>query len=310
MNTLKASLVVFAVIFASISLTPSLSGDSAVSPLETAEQCAMCHEEKAAGLKGTPHVLPAPDRPEEAGVEVFCQDCHRLPEKHLEEPSVETAVRAADLTGTEALALCSTCHSSRHIMNLAEGSPHLTEQVSCVSCHTIHTPTRPFLLKDTSTELCLNCHHSLSESFSLPSHHPVKERNLQCVDCHNVLDAFDAPFSLESSKALCVNCHTEYEGPFPYEHQAVNDYVLEGHGCLSCHEAHGSVNGKLLREPGRGVCLKCHLAPKHFTAHGGIWGKVSCLECHTDVHGSYSNEKFFREGFVAEPCFQAGCHSD
>ncbi len=310
MNALKASLVPLVILSTFLLLTGSSPGDSTVSPLETSEQCAMCHEEKAAGLEGTPHVLPQEEKLGEAGVEVFCQDCHRLPEAHLEEPSAETAVRAADLTGAEALALCSSCHSSRHVLTFAEGSPHLTNEVGCVSCHRIHAPKRHFLLKETPTKLCVDCHYSVSEFFNLPSHHPVKEQSLQCMDCHPVLDGFDVPFSLQSSRAMCVNCHTEYEGPFPYEHEAINDYGLEGHGCLSCHEAHGSANRKLLKQPDNGLCQQCHLVPKHFTAHGGIWTKVSCLECHSDIHGSYSNEKFLGEGFVAESCFQAGCHSE
>jgi DmsE family decaheme c-type cytochrome len=269
----------------------------------------MCHEDKAANLQGTPHALPSKDRIAGPGTKVFCQDCHVNPEKHIEDPSVETASRPADMSANQLLTVCSACHSSEHLRKLAEGNPHLANGMTCVSCHRLHRPNEPGLLKKRSVELCLDCHRSVSESFDLPSHHPVKEGGLKCVDCHRVLSAFDMPFSLEASRPICLNCHTEYAGPFPYEHQALNDYILEGHGCLSCHEAHGSANGRLLKEPNARLCLQCHAIPKHFTAHGGIWADKRCQECHSDVHGSYSSQNLFNDNMLGRPCFQTGCHS-
>jgi DmsE family decaheme c-type cytochrome len=287
-------------------------GDDIDSELEVAEQCAACHEQRASGLEGSPHALPAPEdlaAGPPLGSRQFCQDCHVDPARHLEEPGPETASRVTDMSPATVLAVCGTCHSSQHVLEFEEGNLHFESGLTCTSCHKMHFSRQSRLLKKSSVKLCLECHSSISELFHLPSHHPVKEGNLRCVDCHHVLDTFDRPFSLETSRAVCVSCHTEYEGPFPYEHEALNDYALEEHGCLSCHEAHGSVNRKLLKQPGEGLCMQCHIVPGHFTAHGGIWADRRCQECHADIHGSYSSEKLFGEDMRISPCFQTGCHS-
>lgn len=313
MSILKTTLL-FALCLIFLALSAySQQGDIPASPSDISEQCAMCHEDKAANLQGTPHALSSTNKTGKTGkvgIRVFCQDCHLRPGKHLEDPSVETASRAADMPAAEMLAACSVCHSSQHLRELGNGNPHLANGIKCVSCHKIHRPNEPGLLKKPSVELCLDCHRSVSETFNLPSHHPVKEGILKCTDCHIVLSAFDSPFSVEGARPICVKCHNEYDGPFPYEHGALNDYTLEEHGCWTCHEAHGSSNGKLLKEPDRRLCLQCHVVPKHFTAHGGVWADRRCEECHSDVHGSYSSPKLFNEDMLSRPCFRAGCHSE
>jgi DmsE family decaheme c-type cytochrome len=309
MSFLRLTLLLALCIVFLLPLASSLQGEAPSSPSEISEQCVMCHEDKAANLQGTPHVLPGKDRTSGSRVKVFCQDCHINPDKHLQDPSVETASKAGDMPAEQMLAVCSVCHSSRHVTELAEGNPHLTGGMTCASCHKVHRPNEPKLLKKPSVELCLECHRSVSESFTLPSHHPVKEGTFKCVDCHRVLSAFDSPFSVEGTRPICLDCHTEYDGPFPYEHGAMNDYVMEEHGCSTCHEAHGSANGRLLKEPDGRLCLRCHAVPRHFTAHGGIWAERNCEECHSDVHGSYSSQKLFNENMFGRPCFRAGCHS-
>ncbi|MFQ6003370.1 MAG: cytochrome c3 family protein, partial [Candidatus Zixiibacteriota bacterium] len=116
-------------------------------------------------------------------------------------------------------------------------------------------------------------------------------------------------FSLVSPNEDCYGCHSEFEGPFPFEHEAINDYNIEKEGCIFCHEAHGSPNPRLLKQPVGALCLQCHFLPKHQTAHGGIWAKRNCLECHVDVHGSYTNRYLFGDDLFGGTCFGRGCHS-
>ena len=301
---------------AGMKVASSFSEDTGDSPaqeplssaFEMSETCVLCHEDKGANLKGTAHALPSPERPAHEGVKVFCQDCHVNPEKHLEDPTAETARRTEDMSAEELLAACSACHAFPHVREMATATSHFGNGVTCVACHKIHRPTEVRLLKKTPSQSCFECHTSVSETFSMPSHHPLNEGTLKCVSCHTVMSSFDQPFSQESARAVCVSCHTEYEGPLPYEHQALNDYAFERHGCLVCHEAHGSANKRLLKEPDERLCLQCHTVPRHFTAHGGVWSRGPCQNCHSDVHGSYTNKLYFDESMQTRPCFQAGCH--
>jgi predicted CXXCH cytochrome family protein len=88
----------------------------------------------------------------------------------------------------------------------------------------------------------------------------------------------------------CVPCHTDKRGPFVFEH----DMATTADGCLTCHQAHGSPNNKLLKLNGRGLCLQCHsdiaLDPAHLSRPGNCWR----AGCHADIHGSQESRVFLR----------------
>jgi hypothetical protein len=63
-----------------------------------------------------------------------------------------------------------------------------------------------------------------------------------------------------------------------------------------------------LKQPVKQLCLQCHFVPRHRTAHGGIWAERNCLECHVDVHGSYTSEHLFADDLFGGACFGRGCH--
>lgn len=83
-DVLKPALFVALCLLMFVPLASSLQGDAPASPSDISDQCAMCHEDKAANLQGTPHALPGKYKAKGPGIKVFCQDCHLRPEKHLE----------------------------------------------------------------------------------------------------------------------------------------------------------------------------------------------------------------------------------
>lgn len=139
---------------------------------------------------------------------------------------------------------------------------------------------------------CFNCHPDVRGQFSLPSHHPVPEGDLTCTACHNPHkgDIFKGGgTSLESANESCLECHPRQRGPYVFEHEALRE------GCTTCHNAHGSVNAKLLAVRDANLCLKCHFQQ----VSGGeilIGGSDHTLRlqqgtcwtagCHEAVHGS------------------------
>ena len=110
----------------------------------------------------------------------------------------------------------------------------------------------------------------------------------------------------------CQGCHSDVAGPYLYEHPVTYQHLVEGVGCTECHSPHGSPNDRLLTQPGNGVCLQCHgTPPGHRTRHSGLGTKLACVDCHSDIHGSYDNNKFLDPmlGTKLFPnCYQSGCH--
>lgn len=138
-----------------------------------------------------------------------------------------------------------------------------------------------------STEtVCFQCHTDVRGQFNLPSHHPVPEGRLTCTECHPPHKGSihkGGGTQLMSEKDSCVRCHTAQQGPYVFQHEAMRE------GCIICHNAHGSVNSKLLTVRDSNLCFKCH-----FQQVTG--GKV--------LIGGSDHSQRVQQG----TCWTAGCH--
>jgi len=138
---------------------------------------------------------------------------------------------------------------------------------------------------------------------------------MECSECHLGSEGTPDVGSYRGLNSMCLKCHAEFGGPFPFEHQATVDYGTDHGGCIACHNPHGSVNPALLEQPYEAphyqTCTQCHSVPLHNynVNHGDEWAGVSCLECHSDVHGSYTSKNFLSTSLESQGCFAAGCHS-
>jgi len=267
------------------------------------ETCLDCHEGMDTTLAGTPHYLAVGER---HAMAVSCTDCHTGATEHLDEPDVSTIGNPAHYTMARSVTVCGSCHNNPHQLSMAEQNPHAVAGLNCASCHTIHAAATTFT-KAALTEKCLGCHTEMRAEFELTSNHRVLEGVVGCVDCHDISQQLSAPFG-DLLHRRCFSCHGELEGPYPYEHQATNAYGVEGGGCIECHQPHGSVFDRLLREPPTQLCRQCHAVPTHLSAHGGLFGNEDCLTCHTEIHGSFDNAQYFPMGVPPVTCQQSGCH--
>jgi predicted CXXCH cytochrome family protein len=144
-----------------------------------------------------------------------------------------------------------------------------------------------------STEtVCFQCHTDVRGQFNLPSHHPLPEGRLSCTECHSPHKGsihIGGGTQLTSEIDSCVRCHMAQRGPYVFQHEAVRE------GCTICHNAHGSVNAKLLSVRDSNLCLKCHF--QQVTGSqlliGGSdhslrvqQGTCWTAGCHEAVHGS------------------------
>ena len=276
---------------------------------EVSSACLDCHSDYADNLKKTVHKLD-PAKADSKLPQVFCTSCHGEATRHLEEPSAENIINPAKAEIFDLVKTCSACHASGHVREFSESNSHFRNKVGCLNCHSVHESKAERLLRLPVVSLCLSCHTEIKQKLASPSRHPVSDKVVKCTDCHQLSLQPGQSFSLSRPDQTCFDCHAEFQGPFIHQHDAANEYSLEKAGCLSCHDPHGSSNPRLLLQPVKQLCLQCHAVPKHRTAHNGIYANRSCSECHTDVHGSYTDERFFNESVLAQNCFLSSCHGN
>ena len=275
--------------------------------------CMECHEGYDTSLDGTTHGLSS-DALDGVGARITCTDCHAVDSRHYEEdPAAYPAANPDKLTAAATAQVCAACHQNSHQQNMVEKNIHFQNEVSCGACHSVHESKQEPLLRQHQIELCQSCHANTVGEFSKPYRHPLSDRVMTCTECHMTLDLTSRDLSLNGSN-VCARCHAEFGGPFPYEHQATLDFSTEEGACITCHDAHGSFNPRMLKQPYEPPhfqqCSQCHTVPKHNSNvnHGTMWAGVACNECHTDIHGSYVSRKFLSESLQAQGCFNGSCH--
>ena len=256
------------------------------------DTCALCHADLSKNFADNPHskiVLI------HGGNGTTCESCHGPGKAHVDSGGDVTKILQLNkATPKQVDATCLGCHAGAH-PNF-DRSPHAKAGVSCLGCHSVHSPgTEEGLLKTAQPQLCYQCHSDIKPAFDQPFHHKVNEGLVKCSDCHDVHGTFgnNNIKSTADQNAICTKCHTETRGPFVFEHAAV-----KGEGCLSCHSPHGSQNARLLNVPNiNQLCNQCHSPVSAGTVHGinaGSAEVLSCINCHTMIHGSNINAAFIR----------------
>jgi DmsE family decaheme c-type cytochrome len=275
------------------------------------ETCLMCHEGTDGTLADGPHRLASQMKKPSSGV--ACISCHEGGAEHVDNPSEETIVNPADVMGGDAVQVCSSCHAAHVELDNYGFDPHSVQEMNCSACHQVHGQ-KPRLLLDDGAWFCLDCHVGKTTDFMGRTNHPVMEGAVTCLDCHRFVTRQDSDLSYYM-QGTCRQCHPEQGGPFPYEHDAINAYAVEGGSCTECHKPHGSENDRLLVQPGQMLCRQCHMVPPgHLfnSVHGDAWSQFDCATCHTAVHGSFDNKLLLDPNLSIRwgtDCYRSGCHS-
>lgn len=219
-----------------------------------------------------------------------------------------TTIQGADYVGQET---CAFCHEDivQDFGHTAHGRIQLSgvnERVKGQGCEACHGPGSlhveagggrgTFILNPgEDPEPCFECHMAVKAQFTLQYRHPVRKNRMSCLNCHNPhgQDIYTAEgMYVSRSNEVCMQCHREQARPRVFEHEALRD------GCTTCHQAHGSINDKMLLQEDNNLCLKCHAqlaAPGMVTigdfSHSTRVAQGSCWSagCHTAVHGSDVN---------------------
>ena len=175
------------------------------------------------------------------------------------------------------------------------GSVHDARNLSCVTCHSVHSPKSPQaqLKASTVAETCAVCHRTEVAKLQRSGHMPLREGKMDCTVCHNPHGSTNVRMLKVGNwvNETCVSCHTEKRGPFLWDHAPVRE------ACSTCHDPHGSNNDRMLVAKLPMLCQRCHIGTRHpstiydgaqLTARSNRLIGRGCVNCHAQIHGSNS----------------------
>ena len=268
-----------------------------------ADTCLKCHDEDdefpVLSIFETKHAMPSDERTPFAGLQ--CESCHGPGAAHAK--NVRPDQRQAPIIGFKREStfepnvqndMCLQCHEDYSRASW-QGSVHEQSDVMCAQCHTVHARHDPILQAHEEADVCYDCHTKERSELMRASVHPVRAGSIFCSSCHDVHDSWTEGLLVRPTlNETCYECHAEKRGPFLWEHAPVPE------DCSICHTPHGSNHESLLTKRAPLLCQQCHSQAGHpsFAWDGDglaegpdiisrqfLLGK-SCLNCHSQVHGS------------------------
>jgi DmsE family decaheme c-type cytochrome len=151
--------------------------------------------------------------------------------------------------------------------------------------------------------LCLGCHQKGERNYWAGSIHET--RGVACTNCHTVMKDVSRKHALktEVEAETCYQCHQLKRAQMQYSsHMPIREGKVT---CSNCHNPHGSITEKLIREASvNDNCYKCHAEKRgpYLWEHAPV--RESCLNCHKP-HGS--NYEYLLQ--VARPRLCNECHT-
>lgn len=257
------------------------------------EACAGCHQDKLETMHASPHGNIADQRSPFG--DKGCETCHGPGTSHFDEKgNCITGMHRFGESVQQRNEVCLGCHSSGNRQHWSS-SVHESENMACVSCHSIHK-RNDVIHRESQTEVCFGCHKEIRSQTFRASSHPITENKVICSDCHNPHGSAGPSLLKQFSiNENCYSCHAEKRGPFLWEHYPASE------DCTLCHRVHGSNHQALLTKPGPMLCQQCH---SNITGSGlnhigrmldfdntvpsrnrFIVGR-NCTNCHIKIHGS------------------------
>jgi DmsE family decaheme c-type cytochrome len=258
------------------------------------DTCIACHDNKDKQLSTTLHGKSQNVRTPSANPNQSCETCHG-PGKEHSETGDKTKIRVfASMKPRDVSAVCITCHN-RSTHALWKGSMHDERNLSCITCHSVHSPKseKAQLKTATVTETCVACHRTEVSKQQRFGHMPLREGKLECTSCHNPHGSTNVRLLKVGNwiNETCVSCHAEKRGPYLWDHAPVRE------ACSTCHDPHGSNNQRMLVAKLPMLCQRCHIGTRHpSTIYDGtqlaarsnrLIGR-GCVNCHAQIHGSNS----------------------
>ena len=183
----------------------------------------------------------------EAGFERGCEDCHGPSGAHAEAPREHPPGNSFGprwSTGDAARdSACLACHEENIAANW-QHALHMHNNLTCITCHDIHSEGDKVLLPEQQAAVCTECHKA------------------QTTGMHGLGGNL-------AEQPACSSCHD------PHNHETAQPKMLanDSMGCKACHDLELMVEDPLLpaktrdyhvaaQQPGQ-TCLACHKGIAH-----------------------------------------------
>lgn len=110
------------------------------------------------------------------------------------------------------------------------------------------------------------CSAATAAETEQPATPGVPEIKMACSACHGSHNTnVPEPLLVKPLSALCLGCHQDRTAPNEHVVDVVPKTKVQGlplkdgkMTCVTCHDPHKNVNGKMLRLPQKDLCLRCH----------------------------------------------------
>jgi predicted CXXCH cytochrome family protein len=179
-----------------------------------------------------------------------CMECHGDSAGHMRaprrnSPEISFGPRWSSSPGDQDKQ-CLACHEDNTAAHW-QHSLHMHNNLTCITCHDIHTEEDKVQVAQTQAEVCETCHKVQKQG--IHGMERRKKRNPPCTECHNPHNHEDAQAQMLSNRSA---------------------------GCLSCHDLGRMANServsakaksyhKVMTNPER-TCLDCHEGVAHAPA--------------------------------------------
>ena len=244
------------------------------------DTCSTCHDSEAKGLHLSLHGKAQNARTPAAKTNQSCESCHGPGQAHVDTGDKTKIKRFTAMSARDVNATCLSCHTKSSHADF-EGGMHAARNVSCATCHSVHSPKsdRAQLKTVTAVETCQTCHKQEAMKVKKSGHMPVREGKMDCTTCHT-------PHGSSNVRMLKTG-------------NTMNET------CASCHDPHGSNNDRMLVAKEPMLCQRCHVSSRHpATIYDGTQIAAasnraigrSCVNCHSQIHGSNhpAGDKYLR----------------
>ena len=262
------------------------------------EKCLECHSDKGESLKGTAHGQVK--NPRSPAATHGCESCHGPGLAHVQDDASGHMPKIKEMKPVEANQICLACHNrADHVA--WEGSAHERRNLTCTTCHSVHSPKsiERQLVKATQPNLRHLPSAAGGQDERAVAHMPVREGKMSCSSCHNPHGSISnvKPEDRKFGSSLHQLSHGNAR-PVLWEHAPVRE------NCATCHDPHGSSNDRMLVVRMPMLCQRCHVATKHpatlydkdeitTNKSNRMFGR-SCVNCHANIHGSnHPSGQFF-----------------
>jgi DmsE family decaheme c-type cytochrome len=136
--------------------------------------------------------------------------------------------------------------------------------------------------------ICLACHQRGERTYWAGSVH--QQRGLACTNCHTIMKSVSRKYQLKTTKIMdtCFQCHKLQRAQIQYSsHMPIREGKIT---CTDCHNPHGTITEKLIREASvNDNCYKCHAEKRgpFLWEHAPV--RENCLNCHVPHGSNYEN---------------------